>query len=142
MSTYYNLVRKVATMRTAFILSFIFAISIFLFFSSAYGQNSPFMWTGKWTLYDGNAPYTHTLSISDTKADCMSPAWCSLVITLKRDTDGKRWRGRIETIDDAFRHMVFYIGSTKYDAQIFVGRKKIGVRVYHRKPSYFFAVKR
>jgi hypothetical protein len=104
--------------------------------------NTPEMWAGDWTLYNSSAPYTNTLRIRETKADCAGPPWCSLAISLKRDTDGKTWSGRIEKMDDLFRHMVFYIGPTKNDVQIFVYRNKMAGQRYGPRPSYFYAIKK
>jgi hypothetical protein len=61
-------------------------------------------WVGEYNMnHDG---HLGTLSIKDSKMDCASGPWCSLVLYYT-DGDGNRRNGRIEKIDDRFQHMVF-----------------------------------
>jgi hypothetical protein len=112
-------------MKTLSIGVFLTIASLLFPINIIFAANSPNMWVGEWTLYTNSAPQSSRLIISETKADCAGSPWCSLVLTFVRGYDGKRIRGRIENMDDRFRHMVFSVNRVKYDVHIFVHRNKM-----------------
>src|SRR5262245_6900531 len=61
-------------------------------------------WFGTWAMnHDG---HVGTLTIGDTKADCISPLWCDMSIKYV-DADGHTITGTINKIDDHVQHMAF-----------------------------------
>ena len=87
-----------------------------------------------------------SLSIKDSKADCASSPWCSLVLHYT-DGDGNRRNGHIDKIEDRFQHMVFYIdfpdNMQKFDAYLFSWDKSefAGTTYWGGRTFGFFATK-
>lgn len=106
---------------------------------TALAENSPFMWVGEWTIHTNKGIGPETLIISDTKADCATSPWCSLVISIKTH-DGKNLPGRIERMGNVFRYMIFSIRdgniTHNYSARIFVHRTMMAGNFSSRHPRY------
>lgn len=101
-------------------------------------------WVGEYCMnHDGQVG---TLSIKDSKVDCASSTWCSLVLHYP-DGDGNRRNGRIEKIEDRIQHMVFYIdfpdNTQKFDTYLFRWDKSklAGTTCWGGRTFGFFATK-
>ncbi len=100
-------------------------------------------WIGTYDMnHDG---WVGTLSISDSKMDCATTKWCSLVLSYI-DSKGVKHSGKIEKIDQKWQHMVFYINfpgnNQKFDAYLFSWDKaKIAGTTYWSGRTFgFYAV--
>lgn len=101
-------------------------------------------WIGRYSMnHDG---FVGTLFIGDSKQDCATSPWCSLVLKYT-DLRGKTFTGRIATIDQKFQHMVFYLNfpnnTQKFDAYLFSwDKKKMAGTAYWQGQTFgFFAIK-
>ncbi|HXV08341.1 MAG TPA: hypothetical protein VD791_09950 [Burkholderiales bacterium] len=99
-------------------------------------------WLGTYTMnHDG---WRGTLTISESKADCASPAWCALVLRYV-DADGNARGGRIERMDERRQQMTFTISfprnRQRFDAYLFSHEpgKMAGVTFWQGKTFGFFA---
>lgn len=101
-------------------------------------------WFGEYSMnHDG---WQGTLTITDTKIDCFSPPWCDMAIRYQ-NSEGDRFTGKIEKIDDHGQHMLFTINfpdnEQKFDAYIFSWDKSklAGITYWGGRKFGFYAVK-
>jgi hypothetical protein len=75
-----------------------------------------FEWIGEWNMnLDGRVG---TLEIVDSKRDCVSPPWCSLVLRFT-DSGGTSYSGSITNVFDRWQHMVFMLSLPGGIRQVF-----------------------
>jgi hypothetical protein len=101
------------------------ALFVLLTAASAHADAQKHEWFGNWAMnHDG---HRGTLTISDSKVDCASSAWCDMVIRY-RGSDGVTRTAEIGKIDDRMQHMVFYVNfpgnRQKFDAYLFSWDKR------------------
>lgn len=124
----------------------IITLAIFLTLPfSANADARKWEWFGTYSMnHDG---WKGTLSIRETKADCMSPKWCDMTIRY-RTSKGKSYRGHITKINNKGQHMTFYIhfphGQQRFDAYLFSWdkRKMSGITYSGGRKFGFYAFKR
>jgi hypothetical protein len=102
-------------------------------------------WFGKYTMnHDG---WIGTLTISELKADCVSPPWCAMGIKYT-DSKGVSHKGSIDKIDSKWQHMTFYIhfpgNKQKFDAYLFSWdkHKMAGTTYWGGRTFGFYAIKK
>jgi hypothetical protein len=99
-------------------------------------------WLGTYAMnHDG---WQGTLTVSESKADCVAPKWCALALRYV-DAQGNARRARIESMDDRLQQMTFSIAfpehRQRFDAFLFSHDpgKMAGVTVWQGKRFGFFA---
>lgn len=119
-------------------------LSTFIFSERAFADAQVHEWIGTWNMnHDG---WRGTLIISDSKVDCVTSAWCHLVLRY-RDAQGKQRTGKIDKIDQNFQHMTFYIdfpnNTQKFDSYLFSWdkQKMAGIAYWTGRTFGFFAIK-
>jgi hypothetical protein len=102
-------------------------------------------WIGDYNMnHDG---LVGTLKISDSKVDCTTSQWCHLVLSYT-DSNGNRYNGSIQSIDDRWQHMVFFVSfpqnQQKFDAYLFSWDKSkvAGLTYWGGRTFGFYALKK
>lgn len=101
-------------------------------------------WYGSWAMSLDGRP--GTLSITDSKADCATSAWCAVVVNY-RPANGALVRGTIVSIDNKWQHMRFRLAfpgnNQTFDAYLFSWdkRKMAGTTVWNGRTFGFSASK-
>ncbi|WP_309621765.1 DUF6006 family protein [Novosphingobium sp.] len=101
-------------------------------------------WYGNWNFSLDGRP--GALTITDTKADCASSAWCAMAVNY-RGANGVLVRGTIVTIDSKWQHMRFRLAfpgnNQTFDAYLFSWdkRKMSGTTVWNGRTFGFLATK-
>ena len=72
---------------------------------------------GTWAVKYTNSPSPGNIVFSEGKADCASPPWCNVFVVMT-DPLGKKKPGKIEKMDDNFRHAIFTFGTLKFDTRM------------------------
>jgi hypothetical protein len=127
--------------------SFLIAMTIMLLFlpCSAFADAEIHDWIGTYNMnHDG---WVGILNIADSKMDCATTQWCSLVLTYV-DSSGVKHKGKIEMIDQSWQHMVFHINfpdnEQKFDAYLFSWDKRriAGTTYWGGRTFGFYAIKK
>jgi hypothetical protein len=128
-------------------LRFIMAISITILILpiNVFADAQIHEWIGTYDMnHDG---WIGTLTIADSKMDCITTQWCSLVLSYV-DSKGVKHIGKIDKIDQNWQHMVFHInfpGNTqRFDAYLFSWDKKkvAGTTYWGGRTFGFYAFKK
>jgi len=126
------------------LISGILLLWIAIFSVVALADAQVYEWIGRYDMnHDG---WTGTLTIEDSKQDCVTSPWCHLALKY-RDSQGKTFTGKIAAIDNKYQHMVFYINfpnnTQKFDAYLFSWdkNKMAGTTYWGGRTFGFFAIK-
>ena len=88
-------------------------------------KTTPAAWVGEWDIsIHSNPDHMAKLLIKESKADCVTPPWCNLIVILEEETGKKQCE--IKKMDKDFRRtFIVSKDKTRIDAEFVKGDDEI-----------------